>query len=48
MLFAFGLEKYGIQLITLCFLFQDGRICRISFAVQPDRLELGKPDGNEG
>lgn len=29
-------------------LFQDGRICRINFAVQPDRLELGKPDGNDG
>uniref|UniRef100_A0A673GPV6 E3 ubiquitin-protein ligase UBR5 n=1 Tax=Sinocyclocheilus rhinocerous TaxID=307959 RepID=A0A673GPV6_9TELE len=26
----------------------DGRICRINFAVQPDRLELGKPDGNDG
>uniref|UniRef100_A0A673JPJ2 E3 ubiquitin-protein ligase UBR5-like n=1 Tax=Sinocyclocheilus rhinocerous TaxID=307959 RepID=A0A673JPJ2_9TELE len=30
------------------FLLEDGRICRISFAVQPDRLELGKPDGNDG
>ncbi|TRY88597.1 hypothetical protein DNTS_029996 [Danionella cerebrum] len=30
------------------FLLEDGRVCRISFAVQPDRLELGKPDGNDG
>ncbi|XP_041104642.1 E3 ubiquitin-protein ligase UBR5 isoform X5 [Polyodon spathula] len=30
------------------FLLEDGRICRIAFAVQPDRLELGKPDGNDG
>uniref|UniRef100_A0AAR2J8U3 E3 ubiquitin-protein ligase UBR5 n=1 Tax=Pygocentrus nattereri TaxID=42514 RepID=A0AAR2J8U3_PYGNA len=30
------------------FLLEDGRICRISFAVQPDRLELGKPDGSDG
>ncbi|XP_058868620.1 E3 ubiquitin-protein ligase UBR5 isoform X3 [Acipenser ruthenus] len=30
------------------FLLEDGRICRIGFAVQPDRLELGKPDGNDG
>uniref|UniRef100_A0A671M302 E3 ubiquitin-protein ligase UBR5 n=2 Tax=Sinocyclocheilus anshuiensis TaxID=1608454 RepID=A0A671M302_9TELE len=30
------------------FLLEDGRICRINFAVQPDRLELGKPDGNDG
>lgn len=29
-------------------LFQDGRVCRISFAVQPDRLELSKPDGSDG
>ena len=29
-------------------LFQDGRVCRIGFAVQPDRLELGKADGTEG
>lgn len=31
-----------------CLSFQDGRVCRISFAVQPDRLELTKPDGNDG
>ncbi|XP_029594233.1 E3 ubiquitin-protein ligase UBR5-like isoform X2 [Salmo trutta] len=30
------------------FLLEDGRVCRISFAVQPDRLELTKPDGNDG
>lgn len=30
------------------FLLEDGRVCRISFAVQPDRLELSKPDGNDG
>uniref|UniRef100_A0A8C9R671 E3 ubiquitin-protein ligase UBR5 n=1 Tax=Scleropages formosus TaxID=113540 RepID=A0A8C9R671_SCLFO len=30
------------------FLLEDGRACRIGFAVQPDRLELGKPDGNDG
>uniref|UniRef100_A0A8C1SGC9 E3 ubiquitin-protein ligase UBR5 n=1 Tax=Cyprinus carpio TaxID=7962 RepID=A0A8C1SGC9_CYPCA len=30
------------------FLLEDGRICRINFAVQPDRLELSKPDGNDG
>ncbi|XP_069477553.1 E3 ubiquitin-protein ligase UBR5 isoform X1 [Ambystoma mexicanum] len=30
------------------FLLEDGRICRISFSVQPDRLELGKPDNNDG
>uniref|UniRef100_UPI00398F2B03 E3 ubiquitin-protein ligase UBR5 isoform X3 n=1 Tax=Pristiophorus japonicus TaxID=55135 RepID=UPI00398F2B03 len=30
------------------FLLEDGRICRISFAVQPDRLELGKPDTSDG
>ncbi|XP_052003606.1 E3 ubiquitin-protein ligase UBR5 isoform X6 [Xyrauchen texanus] len=30
------------------FLLEDGRICRISFAIQPDRLELSKPDGNDG
>ncbi|XP_066547011.1 E3 ubiquitin-protein ligase UBR5 isoform X4 [Amia ocellicauda] len=30
------------------FLLEDGRICRIGFAVQPDRLELGKPDGSDG
>ncbi|XP_048881123.1 E3 ubiquitin-protein ligase UBR5-like isoform X6 [Brienomyrus brachyistius] len=30
------------------FLLEDGSICRIGFAVQPDRLELGKPDGNDG
>jgi hypothetical protein len=27
---------------------QDGRVCRISFAVQPDRLELSKPEGSDG
>eukprot|EP00069_Balaena_mysticetus_P019270 bmy_00475T0 len=26
----------------------DGRVCRIGFSVQPDRLELGKPDNNDG
>uniref|UniRef100_A0A8C2LDK8 E3 ubiquitin-protein ligase UBR5 n=1 Tax=Cricetulus griseus TaxID=10029 RepID=A0A8C2LDK8_CRIGR len=30
------------------FLLEDGRICRIGFSVQPDRLELGKPDNNDG
>ncbi|XP_010744918.1 E3 ubiquitin-protein ligase UBR5 isoform X6 [Larimichthys crocea] len=30
------------------FLLEDGRVCRISFAVQPDRLELSKPDGSDG
>ncbi|XP_063054964.1 E3 ubiquitin-protein ligase UBR5 isoform X11 [Engraulis encrasicolus] len=30
------------------FLLEDGRVCRIGFAVQPDRLELGKADGTEG
>uniref|UniRef100_A0A3P8XHU6 E3 ubiquitin-protein ligase UBR5 n=1 Tax=Esox lucius TaxID=8010 RepID=A0A3P8XHU6_ESOLU len=30
------------------FLLEDGRVCRIGFAVQPDRLELSKPDGNDG
>ncbi|KAJ8353856.1 hypothetical protein SKAU_G00214230 [Synaphobranchus kaupii] len=30
------------------FLLEDGRICRIGFAVQPDRLELGKPDSSDG
>ncbi|KAJ8386321.1 hypothetical protein AAFF_G00175170 [Aldrovandia affinis] len=30
------------------FLLEDGRACRIGFAVQPDRLELGKPDGSDG
>ncbi|XP_042320395.1 E3 ubiquitin-protein ligase UBR5-like [Sceloporus undulatus] len=30
------------------FLLEDGRICRIGFLVQPDRLELGKPDNNDG
>uniref|UniRef100_A0AAX7U251 E3 ubiquitin-protein ligase UBR5 n=1 Tax=Astatotilapia calliptera TaxID=8154 RepID=A0AAX7U251_ASTCA len=30
------------------FLLEDGRVCRISFAVQPDRLELNKPDGSDG
>ncbi|KAK1896054.1 E3 ubiquitin-protein ligase UBR5 [Dissostichus eleginoides] len=30
------------------FLLEDGRVCRISFAVQPDRLELSKPEGNDG
>lgn len=40
-----ALEAAGNDALAL---FQDGRICRISFAVQPDRLELGKPDGNDG
>ncbi|KAL7984136.1 hypothetical protein Chor_002706 [Crotalus horridus] len=30
------------------FLLEDGRVCRIGFLVQPDRLELGKPDNNDG
>ncbi|KAJ8785121.1 hypothetical protein J1605_007677 [Eschrichtius robustus] len=30
------------------FLLEDGRVCRIGFSVQPDRLELGKPDNNDG
>ncbi|KAG2465140.1 UBR5 ligase, partial [Polypterus senegalus] len=30
------------------FLLEDGRICRIGFIVQPERLELGKPDGSDG
>uniref|UniRef100_A0AAY3ZX24 E3 ubiquitin-protein ligase UBR5 n=1 Tax=Denticeps clupeoides TaxID=299321 RepID=A0AAY3ZX24_9TELE len=30
------------------FLLEDGRVCRIGFAVQPDRLELGKADGSDG
>lgn len=30
------------------FLLEDGRVCRISFAVQPDRLELSKPDSSDG
>ncbi|XP_072562057.1 E3 ubiquitin-protein ligase UBR5 isoform X7 [Paramormyrops kingsleyae] len=30
------------------FLLEDGRACRIGFAVQPDRLELGKPDTSDG
>ncbi|KAG8133848.1 hypothetical protein E2320_011606 [Naja naja] len=30
------------------FLLEDGRVCRIGFLVQPDRLELGKPDNSDG
>ncbi|CAJ0945378.1 unnamed protein product [Ranitomeya imitator] len=30
------------------FLLEDGRICRIGFLVQPDRLELSKPENNDG
>ncbi|XP_051791686.1 E3 ubiquitin-protein ligase UBR5 isoform X2 [Erpetoichthys calabaricus] len=30
------------------FLLEDGRICRVGFIVQPERLELGKPDGSDG
>lgn len=30
------------------FLLEDGRVCRIGFSVQPDRLELGKPDNTDG
>ncbi|XP_041422518.1 E3 ubiquitin-protein ligase UBR5 isoform X11 [Xenopus laevis] len=30
------------------FLLEDGRICRIGFSVQPDRLELSKPENNDG
>lgn len=33
---------------SIIFFLQDGRVCRISFAVQPDRLELSKPDGGDG
>lgn len=30
------------------FLLEDGRVCRIGFLVQPDRLELSKPENNDG
>ncbi|KAF4798084.1 hypothetical protein TURU_067051 [Turdus rufiventris] len=30
------------------FLLEDGRVCRIGFSVQPDRLELGKPENSDG
>ncbi|CAH2285684.1 E3 ubiquitin- ligase UBR5 isoform X4 [Pelobates cultripes] len=30
------------------FLLEDGRVCRIGFSVQPDRLELSKPESNDG
>ncbi|MXQ94451.1 hypothetical protein E5288_WYG022440 [Bos mutus] len=34
--------------VNCLFTLKDGRVCRIGFSVQPDRLELGKPDNNDG